>query len=114
MAERPIKVPYRNLRDDIELEMVSVEDDRHSRRHHHRIDLDSSPPHPSSSSSMAANGANGEFSPQAPPAGSHKCSLVILILSCTVAAGVQFGWALQLSLLTPYIQVRFFTVFVVI
>ncbi|PQM33844.1 sucrose transport protein SUC3 isoform X1 [Prunus yedoensis var. nudiflora] len=25
-------------------------------------------------------------------------------LGCTVAAGVQFGWALQLSLLTPYIQ----------
>ncbi|GMH27602.1 hypothetical protein Nepgr_029445 [Nepenthes gracilis] len=31
-------------------------------------------------------------------------SLTTLILSCTVAAGVQFGWALQLSLLTPYIQ----------
>jgi solute carrier family 45 protein 1/2/4 len=29
---------------------------------------------------------------------------VTLVLSCTVAAGVQFGWALQLSLLTPYIQ----------
>jgi len=28
-----------------------------------------------------------------------------LVLACMVAAGVQFGWALQLSLLTPYIQV---------
>ncbi|KAF9592865.1 hypothetical protein IFM89_018419 [Coptis chinensis] len=27
-----------------------------------------------------------------------------LVLCCMVAAGVQFGWALQLSLLTPYIQ----------
>ncbi|KAJ4711730.1 putative Sucrose transport protein [Melia azedarach] len=34
----------------------------------------------------------------------EMCSLITLILSCTVAAGVQFGWALQLSLLTPYIQ----------
>ncbi|KAK1437752.1 hypothetical protein QVD17_03550 [Tagetes erecta] len=34
----------------------------------------------------------------------QNCSLIMLILSCTVAAGVQFGWALQLSLLTPYIQ----------
>eukprot|EP00250_Pteridium_aquilinum_P007529 c17221_g2_i1 orf=1-1149(-) len=31
-------------------------------------------------------------------------SLLTLTLSSTVAAGVQFGWALQLSLLTPYIQ----------
>ncbi|EPS58915.1 hypothetical protein M569_15897, partial [Genlisea aurea] len=34
----------------------------------------------------------------------NSCSLRTLILSCTVAAGVQFGWALQLSLLTPYVQ----------
>ncbi|KAK0603422.1 hypothetical protein LWI29_004777 [Acer saccharum] len=36
---------------------------------------------------------------------SPQCSLITLILSCTVADGVQFGWALQLSLLTPYIQI---------
>ncbi|KAI9186533.1 hypothetical protein LWI28_018237 [Acer negundo] len=36
---------------------------------------------------------------------SQQCSLITLILSCTVANGVQFGWALQLSLLTPYIQI---------
>ncbi|KAH9616762.1 hypothetical protein KSS87_008591 [Heliosperma pusillum] len=35
---------------------------------------------------------------------SENTRLLTLILSCTVAAGVQFGWALQLSLLTPYIQ----------
>ncbi|KAK1557275.1 hypothetical protein Q3G72_004527 [Acer saccharum] len=36
---------------------------------------------------------------------SQQCSLITLILSCTVADGVQFGWAFQLSLLTPYIQI---------
>ncbi|KAK1588734.1 hypothetical protein Q3G72_026522 [Acer saccharum] len=39
---------------------------------------------------------------------SPQCSLITLILSCTVADGVQFGWALQLSLLTPYIQALLF------
>ncbi|WOL00635.1 sucrose transport protein SUT1 isoform X2 [Canna indica] len=31
-------------------------------------------------------------------------SLARLIFACTVAGGVQYGWALQLSLLTPYVQ----------
>lgn len=35
-------------------------------------------------------------------------SLVRLFLACMIAGGVQYGWALQLSLLTPYIQVCFF------
>ena len=39
-----------------------------------------------------------------PPSG-RNVSLLTLVLCCTVAGGVQFGWALQLSLLTPYIQV---------
>lgn len=88
-----IRVPYRNLRDDQEVEMVSVDDA------HHRIELNS-PPASSSSppSARAPNGTGGDFGPA-------HCSLVTLVLSCTVAAGVQFGWALQLSLLTPYIQV---------
>ncbi|KAH0433329.1 hypothetical protein IEQ34_027056 [Dendrobium chrysotoxum] len=33
-----------------------------------------------------------------------QISLVRLIFACTVAGGVQYGWALQLSLLTPYVQ----------
>ncbi|OAY80848.1 Sucrose transport protein SUT1 [Ananas comosus] len=33
-------------------------------------------------------------------------SLAKLILACMVAGGVQYGWALQLSLLTPYVQVQ--------
>ena len=32
-------------------------------------------------------------------------SLGRLILAGMVAGGVQYGWALQLSLLTPYVQV---------
>ncbi|KAL0909246.1 hypothetical protein M5K25_020095 [Dendrobium thyrsiflorum] len=36
--------------------------------------------------------------------GQPDISLVRLIFCCTVAGGVQYGWALQLSLLTPYVQ----------
>jgi len=81
-----IRFPYKNLHDDSsapELELVDVD------HRDHGIHA-KSPPSTHSSS---------------PP--SNKASLVNLVLSCTVAAGVQFGWALQLSLLTPYIQVRY-------
>ncbi|PKU63186.1 Sucrose transport protein SUT1 [Dendrobium catenatum] len=37
-------------------------------------------------------------------AAGKQISLVRLIFSCMVAGGVQYGWALQLSLLTPYVQ----------
>ncbi|KAJ7953781.1 Sucrose transport protein [Quillaja saponaria] len=84
-----IRVPYKNLK-EAEVEMVGVDEARHS------IDLNS--PSPSSSSGREANGS-ANISPVVP----HS-SLINLILSCMVAAGVQFGWALQLSLLTPYIQ----------
>ncbi|KAF2596705.1 hypothetical protein F2Q68_00011756 [Brassica cretica] len=69
-----ISVPYRNLRKDVEVEMVTT---KHGNE----------------------NASSSSSSPL------KDCSLVTLVLSCTVAAGVQFGWALQLSLLTPYIQV---------
>ncbi|KAF8723370.1 hypothetical protein HU200_021895 [Digitaria exilis] len=36
----------------------------------------------------------------------RQISLVGLFLACMVAGGVQYGWALQLSLLTPYVQVQ--------
>ncbi|XP_021887837.1 sucrose transport protein SUC3 isoform X1 [Carica papaya] len=87
------RVPYRNLKKEAELEMATVVDENH-----HRIDLNS----PTSSSSSSPPIPNGDSM----HAGlrSKKSSLRMLILSCTVAAGVQFGWALQLSLLTPYVQ----------
>lgn len=83
-----ISVPYRNLREDVELEMVT----------RHQLEPGSSSFSSSSSPSNHPESADGESV-------SKNCSLVTLVLSCTVAAGVQFGWALQLSLLTPYIQV---------
>ncbi|KAA3483917.1 sucrose transport protein SUC3-like [Gossypium australe] len=96
----PIRFPYRNLNKELEVEMT---DDPHF-----RIDLNSSPNSPSaSSSSPASRVLNGNANLSSPiHAGSKDCSLITLVLSCTVAAGVQFGWALQLSLLTPYIQVQ--------
>lgn len=90
-----IKVPYRNLRKEGGVEM---DDDP---RHQRNSTTDSvSPP-------SASNGPNG--SPDSSPpiqvrSRQQPCSMVTLVLSCTIAAGVQFGWALQLSLLTPYIQ----------
>jgi hypothetical protein len=44
-------------------------------------------------------GAGGMVEPPVP------ISLGRLILAGMVAGGVQYGWALQLSLLTPYVQV---------
>ncbi|KAE8682967.1 Sucrose transport protein SUT4 [Hibiscus syriacus] len=95
-----IKVPYRNLRKDSEVEMI---EDPHL---HSLIDLNSSPSSPSTSlSTPSARVANCNSNLSSPiHIRSKDCSLVTLVLSCTIAAGVQFGWALQLSLLTPYIQ----------
>nr|AWW87345.1 sucrose transporter [Quercus robur] len=89
-----IRFPYKNLKDDAaEVEMVGVVDvDIGSPSPNHRIDLNSSSPPPPPSSSPPLPGEK------------QNCSLATLVLSCTIAAGVQFGWALQLSLLTPYIQ----------
>lgn len=81
-----IRVPYKNLRNDssaAEVELVGIDGDGDEPRH--RIDLNSPP--------------RGDQLPT-----KNNASLTHLVLSCTVAAGVQFGWALQLSLLTPYIQ----------
>nr|AAV88074.1 sucrose transporter-like protein [Ipomoea batatas] len=86
-----IKVPYRNLKQEVEL--VGA-DELHQRRL--QIDSQSSPP-------RVSNGDSTDSSHHQSPV---QSSLLTLILSCTVAAGVQFGWALQLSLLTPYIQVQ--------
>ncbi|KHG22972.1 Sucrose transport SUC3 -like protein [Gossypium arboreum] len=94
----PIRFPYRNLNKELEVEIT---DDPHF-----RIDLNSSPNSPSaSSSSPSSRVPNGNANLSSPiHAGSKDFSFITLVLSCTVAAGVQFGWALQLSLLTPYIQ----------
>ncbi|XP_074574070.1 sucrose transport protein SUT1-like [Curcuma longa] len=47
----------------------------------------------------------GEARDGGPPAVAEKhISLTRLVFACMVAGGVQYGWALQLSLLTPYVQ----------
>lgn len=50
-----------------------------------------------------AGAAEGAVAAEAAAEG-PEISLVRLIFSCMVAGGVQYGWALQLSLLTPYVQ----------
>ncbi|CAN4124425.1 unnamed protein product [Withania somnifera] len=84
-----IKVAYKNLKQEVELANIDE-----SRFTHLEIRSDSSSP-------RVSNGQINDSQPQPQPV---RNSLLTLILSCTVAAGVQFGWALQLSLLTPYIQ----------
>lgn len=66
---------------------------------------------PLSPSSSLANGHHQKQSPSdfderpsSPADRPSQLGLWNLALSSMVAAGVQFGWALQLSLLTPYIQ----------
>nr|ALS46593.1 SUT2-h1 [Saccharum spontaneum] len=76
-----IRVPYRHLR-DAEMELVSL-------------------------NGGAPGGDAGPTPKDADPSGPRTrgaTDRTKLVLACMVAAGVQFGWALQLSLLTPYIQ----------
>uniref|UniRef100_A0A7N0UK31 Sucrose transport protein SUC3 n=1 Tax=Kalanchoe fedtschenkoi TaxID=63787 RepID=A0A7N0UK31_KALFE len=93
-----IRVPYRNLK-RTEVEMAGFHESEE-----HRIELDSSRFSDGSGSPDLPTSSHPPFSP--PLQQQKDCSLVVLVLSCMVAAGVQFGWALQLSLLTPYVQVQ--------
>lgn len=94
MAEKPdsvvsIRVPYTNLKQAAEVEMIA---------------FDADPTKISRVSNGVAGGDSPEIDRHSQDVTSQKIGLMKLILSCMVAAGVQFGWALQLSLLTPYIQ----------
>ncbi|TYI51641.1 hypothetical protein E1A91_D12G190500v1 [Gossypium mustelinum] len=93
-----IRVPYSNLKNESEVEMIVDP--------HFQMDLNSSPSFRSiSSSSPSSRTPHGNFNLSSPiHVRSKDSSLMTLVLSCMIAAGVQFGWALQLSLLTPYIQ----------
>ncbi|KAI8002969.1 Sucrose transport protein SUC2 [Camellia lanceoleosa] len=42
--------------------------------------------------------------PQPPPLPPHQTPLWKVVVVASIGAGVQFGWALQFSLLTPYVQ----------
>lgn len=102
-----IRVPYRNLKQEVELVGVDQAQLRRlqiaTQNRHNRIVssfLNNSDVNSNSNSPSPPSTANGDAENQQ----EKHISLLTLILSCTVAAGVQFGWALQLSLLTPYIQ----------
>ncbi|XP_073287815.1 sucrose transport protein SUC3-like, partial [Primulina huaijiensis] len=88
-----IRVPYKNLKEEVEL----ADFDGGEQRRRSQIHASSLSPE------LSDVGDSPPDSDQRHHSQKH-CSLITLILSCTVAAGVQFGWALQLSLLTPYIQ----------
>ncbi|KAJ0963969.1 hypothetical protein J5N97_029091 [Dioscorea zingiberensis] len=96
-----IRVPYRNL-NAAELEMAHLNGDPSGEID----DLGSRPSGglPASFPSHSPSSPDAYNSSDATPRAQPRSSMVTLILSCMVAAGVQFGWALQLSLLTPYIQ----------
>lgn len=97
-----IRVPYRHLK-ETELEMVNLQAEESSEIDGPESRMSNGLPVssllPSSPSSSAVS--HPDLTPQARPG-----SLKTLVLGSMIAAGVQFGWALQLSLLTPYIQVR--------
>lgn len=78
-----IRLPYKHLK-DAEVELVALEEN--------------SPDRIGRVSDGQSEGSDSS-SPSPLPS-----SLKSLLLASMVAAGVQFGWALQLSLLTPYIQ----------
>ena len=81
-----IRLPYKHLK-EAEVELVGLDD------HTDQIDRSNSRVSDARSDAPASSdGAKGR-------------GLKTLILASMVAAGVQFGWALQLSLLTPYVQV---------
>lgn len=102
-----IRVPYRNLKQEVELVGVDHAQLRRlqiATQNRLNRNLNNSF-HNNSDSSSPPSMVDGSVENQP----EKHISLLTLILSCTVAAGVQFGWALQLSLLTPYIQVIFFS-----
>lgn len=93
-----IHVPYKHLR-EAEVELVGLDDDQ---PHRHTIELNS---RVSNGNHINSNGENHHNDNQSSNVEvTDSISMKSLVLSCMVAAGVQFGWALQLSLLTPYIQ----------
>ncbi|KAF8408075.1 hypothetical protein HHK36_007216 [Tetracentron sinense] len=90
MESVPIRVPYKNLKQS-EVELVDLNEVTN------QIDLNS----------RVSNGISNDSISSSSLVQTNHSSLKTLVLSCMVAAGVQFGWALQLSLLTPYIQASF-------
>ncbi|GLJ50677.1 hypothetical protein SUGI_1079630 [Cryptomeria japonica] len=79
MSSKEFCVPYQHLEQQIELSAFSTSLESNSRTENGKT-------------ARSESNAKNIF------------SLRVLILATMIGAGVQFGWALQLSLLTPYIQ----------
>ncbi|WOH16451.1 hypothetical protein DCAR_0936004 [Daucus carota subsp. sativus] len=96
MDSTSIRVPYKHLKQaEVEMNRFDESVDRRGRLDHVNLN---------GAAANAESAENASSSQQQQQQRSEGISMVTLVLSCTVAAGVQFGWALQLSLLTPYIQ----------
>ncbi|CAO2817743.1 unnamed protein product [Amaranthus hypochondriacus] len=65
-------------------------------------DIKSRPPHPTPARHHRPTTSRQPPHPRQPPP--TRISLSKLLKVTSVAGGIQFGWALQLSLLTPYVQ----------
>ncbi|XP_068636616.1 sucrose transport protein SUC3-like isoform X2 [Aristolochia californica] len=88
-----IRVPYRHLKQN-EVELVGF-----------GFSDQISPESKTSNGVTTSMDSSSSSSPAASsPSATPPSNLKTLILGSMIAAGVQFGWALQLSLLTPYIQ----------
>ncbi|XP_057815410.2 sucrose transport protein SUT4 isoform X2 [Cryptomeria japonica] len=79
MSSKEFRVPYQHLEQQIELSAFSTSPESNSR------------PENGQTARSESNAKN-------------VFSLRVLILATMIGAGVQFGWALQGALLTPYIQ----------
>ncbi|GLJ50678.1 hypothetical protein SUGI_1079640 [Cryptomeria japonica] len=80
MSSKEFRVPYQHLEQQIELSAFSTSPESNSR------------PENGQTARSESNAKN-------------VFSLRVLILATMIGAGVQFGWALQGALLTPYIQI---------
>ncbi|KAJ0759682.1 hypothetical protein HanOQP8_Chr04g0129411 [Helianthus annuus] len=92
MDSMPIRVPHKNLKHDDAI--ADVEIDRFEEEEANRC-------FDSDTSNVFGNGNAPNSSSTSLGSPAQNCSMITLVLSCVVAAGVLFGWALQLSLLTP-------------
>ncbi|XP_068641138.1 sucrose transport protein SUT4-like [Aristolochia californica] len=93
MDSLSIRVPYKHLKQN-EVELVGLNGSSD------QINPECKTSNGVTTSMDCSSPSPAASSPSAPP----RSSLKPLILGSMIAAGVQFGWALQLSLLTPYIQ----------
>lgn len=101
---------YRHIEKEPELvemvEMVGLKLGDNSENQHQQSELNGH-------SQNTPNSSSGDTRRNINDVVTSGSSYKTLVLACMIAAGVQFGWALQLSLLTPYIQVPYVTYYLI-